>query len=62
VNGQITDEPEGGVRTERRPTLPDVGGDVTVALTPRQLAFLALIAALILAVLRRAFGRRDKAS
>jgi hypothetical protein len=39
-------------------SLPDAAGDVTVALTPRQLAFLALIAALILAVLRRLFGRR----
>jgi hypothetical protein len=33
--------------------LPDAGGDVRPALSPAQLAFLALIAALILTALRR---------
>ena len=33
-------------------------GDATVTLTPGQLAFLALIAAVILAILSRLLGRR----
>jgi hypothetical protein len=60
MNGQT-----GAPPAEQRPvdpaTLPgappDALGDVTVALTPRQLAFLALIAAVILAILRRVLGR-----
>jgi predicted trehalose synthase len=38
--------------------LPDRAGDVTVAVTPRQLASMVLIAAVILAILRRVSGRR----
>jgi hypothetical protein len=40
--------------------LPDRLGDVSPALTPRQLAFMAVIAAVILAVIRRLFGGRRK--
>jgi hypothetical protein len=40
------------------PVLPDRAGDVSAAINPRQLAFFALIAALIVAVLRRLLGRR----
>jgi hypothetical protein len=41
--------------------LPDRRGDVTVALTPRDLAFMALIAAVILAILRRVIrGARSR--
>jgi len=39
------------------PALADRKGDVTVAVTPQQLAFLALIAGVILVVLRRIIGR-----
>ena len=37
--------------------LPDRIGDVSPALTPRQLAFMAVVAAVILAVVRRLVGR-----
>jgi hypothetical protein len=42
------------------PARPTRAADVAVAVTPRQLAFLALIAGLILALLRRVTGRRRR--
>jgi len=42
---------------EGRIELPDRAGDVRVAVTPRQMAFLALIAGVILVGLRRLSGR-----
>jgi hypothetical protein len=45
--------------TEQPNDLSDRAGDVTPAVTPRQMAFMALIAGIILAILRRVFaGRR----
>jgi hypothetical protein len=60
MNGQTSGPPAAGQPIDPA-TLPgapaDALGDVTVAITPRQLAFLALIAAAILAILRRVAGR-----
>jgi hypothetical protein len=51
-------DPETGL-TEQPNELADHAGDVSPAVTPRQMAFMALIAGVILAILRRVFaGRR----
>ena len=63
MNGQ-TARPNGdNSDPDARPAtalLPDSAGDVRVAYSPQQLAFLALIAAIILAILRRLVGRRSR--
>jgi len=56
---RTTGEPETAI-PQGRLELPDRAGDVRVAVTPRQMAFLALIAGVILAILRRVFSRRGK--
>ena len=66
MSGRVNDDRTNGVHVETidEPDLDmaaaddDLGGEVRPALTPAQLAFLALIAALIITLIRRLRGRR----